>query len=229
MIEVAPEVWLLQSFPPYVVNVYLVQDVLIDAGLRFARLPIIRQLGKRKLRAVALTHCHPDHQGAADALARRYRVPLCCPAGDAASQAGRAPWPLPRRWVRVLSEFVGGPRRRVDRVLHEGDELAGFRVIHAPGHTPGHIMFFRESDRLVIAGDVLANMNMFSLKVKLREPPPFFSVDPQQNRRSARKLVDLQPRLVLFGHGPPLTDIDRLRSFVDWLEATNPPVGRARW
>jgi glyoxylase-like metal-dependent hydrolase (beta-lactamase superfamily II) len=229
MIEVAPEVWLLQSFPPYTVNVYLVQDVLIDAGFRFARLPIIRQLGRRKLRAVALTHCHPDHQGAADALARRYRVPLYCPAGDAASQAGRAPWPLPRRWVRVLSEFLGGPRRRVDRILHEGDELAGLRVIHAPGHTPGHIMFFRESDRLVIAGDVLANMNMFSLKAKLREPPPFFSVDPQQNRRSARKLVDLQPRLVLFGHGPPLTDIDRLRSFVDWLEATNPPVGRARW
>jgi glyoxylase-like metal-dependent hydrolase (beta-lactamase superfamily II) len=101
----------------------------------------------------------------------------------------------------------------VGRVLRDSDQPAGMRVVHAPGHTPGHIMFFRESDRVCIAGDVLANMNFLTGKPELQEPPALFSVDARQNRRSLQTLVALKPSVVCFGHGPPLRNLKLLEEF----------------
>jgi hydroxyacylglutathione hydrolase len=74
-------------------------------------------------------------------------------------------------------------------------------------------MFFREADRVVIAGDLLANINVLTGKPGLREPPKVFSVDPIQNRQSIQKLIDLRPSLVCFGHGPPLRNPEQLQMF----------------
>src|SRR5258707_3191693 len=60
---------------------------------------------------------------------------------------------------RVIRAIWQGPPYRVDRVLHEGDEVAGFRGVHAPGHARGEVVFFRESDRVAICGDVIRNMS----------------------------------------------------------------------
>jgi glyoxylase-like metal-dependent hydrolase (beta-lactamase superfamily II) len=97
--------------------------------------------------------------------------------------------------------------------------VAGFRVIHAPGHTPGHIIFFREADRVVLAGDVLANFRLPGRGAALREPPRVFCTDASQNRRSARMLASLHPAVVCFGHGPPLRDLRLLERFVANLGA----------
>ena len=78
-------------------------------------------------------------------------------------------------------------------------------------------MLFRGRDRLAIAGDVLANINFVTGKPGLRQPPPFFSTDPAENRRSIHKLADLKPRLVCFGHGPPLYDPGVLEHYVSQL------------
>jgi len=122
---------------------------------------------------------------------------------------------LPNNRVIRLGQWLwAGPPCPVGLMLEDGDEVAGFRVVHAPGHTPGHSMFFRDSDRLCIAGDVLANMNFLTGKPGLREPPAFFSVDVAQNRRSIQTLVDLKPRMVCFGHGPPLRHPELLEQFV---------------
>ena len=122
---------------------------------------------------------------------------------------------LPRNWLIRLGEWVwAGPRCPVGRILEHGDEVAGFRVVHAPGHTPGHCMFFRDSDRLCIAGDVLANLNFLTGKPSLREPPSIFSVDMAQNRRSIQTLIDLQPKVICFGHGPPVRNPELLEKFM---------------
>jgi glyoxylase-like metal-dependent hydrolase (beta-lactamase superfamily II) len=122
---------------------------------------------------------------------------------------------LPHNRVIRFGEWLwAGPPCPVERILQDGDEVAGFRVVHAPGHTPGHCMFFRDSDRLCIAGDVLANVNFLTGRSELRETPTFFSVDPAQNRRSMQTLVDLKPRVVCFGHGPPLRNPKVLEQFV---------------
>jgi glyoxylase-like metal-dependent hydrolase (beta-lactamase superfamily II) len=214
MQEIAKGVWMLSGYPPHMINIYLVEDVLIDAGTRWARRRILRQLHGRALSLVALTHCHPDHQGTARFLCRRYGIPLACHEADVPVMEGRTPM-LPRNWITRLADRVWtGPPCPVQRVLRHGDEVAGFRVIHAPGHTLGHVIYFRESDRVAIAGDVLANIHFLSRKPGLREPPAVFSVDAEQNRQSMRTLVQLRPALVCFGHGPPLRDLALLERFV---------------
>jgi glyoxylase-like metal-dependent hydrolase (beta-lactamase superfamily II) len=119
------------------------------------------------------------------------------------------------RMVIMAHQLCSGPPCRVDRVLQDGDEIAGFRVVHAPGHTAGHVIYFRDSDRVAIAGDVLANIHFVTGVVGLRQPPDKLCVDPEQNRRSIRILADLRPSLVCFGHGPPLFETELLQRFVE--------------
>ena len=82
----------------------------------------------------------------------------------------------------------------------------------------GTSSFFRDSDRVAIAGDLLANINFLTWQEGLRQPPWFFSVDPAENRRSVRKLAELNPSLVCFGHGPPLRNPKLLEE-----------IGTTRW
>jgi len=217
MREVAEGVWLLESFPRYWVNVYLAGNVLIDAATRWARPRIFRDLRGRSLHQLALTHCHPDHQGVARALCQRFRVPLACHELEASAVEGKAPMQPDNRILQLGRWALAGPSQRVDRLLRDGDELAGFRVIHAPGHTPGHCIYFRESDRVTLAGDLLANIHFLTGRPGLREPPWFFSADPARNRQSIRLLADLNPSLVCFGHGPPLEDLSLLKRFAATL------------
>ncbi len=66
-------------------------------------------------------------------------------------------------WLnRIQERFWTGPPHPVARVLHEGDEVAGFTVLETPGHSAGHVSFWRESDRVLIVGDVLGNMNFIT-------------------------------------------------------------------
>ena len=92
-------------------------------------------------------------------------------------------------------------------------------MIDVPGHSPGHVAYWREHDRVLILGDVLCNMNLLTLRTGLHEPPGIFTVDPAQNRRSARRLVELGivPELVCFGHGPPLRDAKAFTRFINNL------------
>ena len=78
-------------------------------------------------------------------------------------------------------------------MLEEGDEVAGFRVVHAPGHSRGEVIFFRESDRVAICGDVIRNMSYATALPGIKEPPEIFTYDPAENRRSIRKLAELEP------------------------------------
>ena len=120
----------------------------------------------------------------------------------------------------------------VARSLHEGDDLGhGFIVLDTPGHSDGHVAFWRESDRTLVAGDVLFNMNLLTTVPGLHEPPRILTRDPRRNRESARRLAALEPELVLFGHGPPLRDPGALTAFADALGDVTlrwEPEGQAR-
>ena len=148
-------------------------------------------------------------------------MPLWCPAGDVdAVVRGRPvirPAPLgPLR--RGLARVNGWPGATPDRSLREGDEVAGFTVVEVPGHSPGHVAYWREADRLLIAGDVWFNLNLVTFKPGLRQPPWAFTVDPGRNRRSMHRLADLEPDIACFGHGPIVRDAaPKLRAFVSAL------------
>lgn len=147
-------------------------------------------------------------------------MPLACHAADVDAMEGRRPVQEARPdhpINRLVRRFWEGPPRKVERVLQEGDEVAGFRVIHAPGHQRGEVIYFRDSDRVAIAGDVINTMNVWTGIPGLHEPPEIFTLDPVESRRSIRKLLELRPSLVCVGHGAPLREIEKLERFVERL------------
>jgi glyoxylase-like metal-dependent hydrolase (beta-lactamase superfamily II) len=225
MRELAPGVWQLSGWPPNMVNVYLLGDVLIDAGVRQDAGRILRQLRGRTIAAHALTHAHPDHLGSSHAVCETLGIPFWVGERDAdAAQDtdalkrslyhGNLPIdPLLRLFVK--SQVATG--HPVARRLTEGDEVAGFTVLDVPGHSPGHIAFWREQDRVLVGGDVVWNFQFVAGRPGLTTPIGAANTDSALNRASARRLGALQPALVCFGHGPPLRDTAKFVQFVEGL------------
>lgn len=216
----APGVWRLKEFPAPSINVYLAGDVLIDAGRRWDRRRIFAELEGVEISMLALTHVHPDHQGVAKDVCEARGVPLACHEDDVEAMEGSGPTQEAAEsnlFNRVIRAIWEGPPHKVDRVLREGDEVAGFRVVHAPGHARGEVIFFRDSDRVAICGDVIRNMSYATGLPGIKQPPDGFTYDPDENRRSIRKLADLNPSLILPGHGPAVSDIAAFERFVGAL------------
>jgi hydroxyacylglutathione hydrolase len=220
MKRLADGVHMLSGFPPNAINVYLVGDVVVDAATRYAGRRILRQLKGREVSAHVLTHAHSDHQGASHAICERLGIPLWC--GEADADAAENPVLIRERQPqkalnRLIWRSWAGPGHPVARELREGDELAGFTVLDTPGHSAGHVVLWRESDRVLIAGDVLNGMNLLTSIPGLHEPPAVFTPDPARNRESIRRVAALEPALVCFGHGPPLRDPAKLARFASTL------------
>jgi glyoxylase-like metal-dependent hydrolase (beta-lactamase superfamily II) len=230
MREVAKGVFQLDGFPPDALNVYLVDDVLVDSGTRIDAGRILRQLRDRTVKAHVLTHAHPDHIGSSREVCEKLGIPFWVGAADV--PAAEDPAVMEERLMRVpftdmrvprnpiISLIVGaqtGGGVPVDRALRTGDEVGGFEVIETPGHTEGHIALWREADGVLIAGDVLFNFRLLGGLPGLTEPFPFFGPDPARNRDSARLLAQFEPSVVCFGHGPPLRDTDRFVDFIAGL------------
>ena len=222
MRELAPGLFQLAGFPPQGINVYLMGDVLVDAATRRAGRRILRQLRGRTVTAHALTHAHPDHQGASHEVCTTLGIPFWVGARDA--DAAEDPRLIQERQPdtrlnRVISRFWTGPGHPVDRRLREGDQVAAFTVLDVPGHSAGHVAYWRESDRTLVLGDVLNNMDIVTGRRGLHEPKRFFTPDPARNRESIRRVAALEPALVCFGHGPPLRDAAALTRFAAGLPA----------
>ena len=142
----APGVWRLKEIPAPTINCYLAEDVLIDAGRRWDRGRIFGELEGREISMVALTHVHPDHQGVAKDVCEARGVPLACHADDVEAMEGKRPIQEASQTNpvnRIVAAIWQGPPHPVGRVLEHGDEVAGFRVVHAPGHARGEVIFFR--------------------------------------------------------------------------------------
>ncbi len=215
MREVGKDVWQLSGKPRDGVNVYVIGDVLIDSGTALDAKRILEQIRGRSISAHALTHDHIDHYGSSAKLVKELGVPMLVGELDApAVRIGKMAGSIPGLGERMLP---AAKRCNVDTELKEGDDVAGFEVLFTPGHSPGHVSFWRESDRVLVCGDVMWGNNPFLLRGDIREPFPVVSVDPALNRKSARRLAALRPELVLFGHGPPLRDPDAFARAVDKL------------
>jgi hydroxyacylglutathione hydrolase len=221
VLAIADDVWQLPLTPRDAINAYLIGDVLVDTGIKQSADTIAGMLEGRQISAIALTHAHNDHAGAMKGLAERLGVPVWCGARDReATESGRvvlAPAfgrPRLNALVGATAAFDGTP---VARTLEEGDSLtSGFTVLDTPGHSPGHVSFWREADRTLICGDVFFNMHLLTTIPGLRQPPGLFTPDPEENRRSERKLAALEPSNAGFGHGPVLRGdaASQLRAFV---------------
>ncbi|WCB92694.1 putative metallo-hydrolase YflN [Baekduia alba] len=222
MLQLAPGLATLPSRPAHAFNVHLAGGTIVDAATRHAATRILRAVKDTKITAHAVTHGHSDHQGSSAALVDALGVPFWAPAAEADALRAGDNTALSHdnvitRWQR---KHWMGPAVEVDRELREGDALdAGFVVLETPGHSPGHLSYWREEDRTLIAGDVLFGRHPITGRPGLHEPPERFTLDVARNRASIRRVAALRPKLMVFGHGQPHRDPDALERFAAALPA----------
>jgi hydroxyacylglutathione hydrolase len=164
MLKVSPGVHRIPLFGADTINAYLVGDILIDAGIRGSVTKLEAALQHHKLRAHALTHVHSDHQGASHAICLGRKIPLWVHESEAGiMERGALLENSPNNPItRIQRRFWQGPAHPVDRALRAGDDLNGFEVLETPGHSQGHVSYWRETDRVLIVGDVMTNMNILT-------------------------------------------------------------------
>jgi glyoxylase-like metal-dependent hydrolase (beta-lactamase superfamily II) len=208
--------------------------MLVDTGLcweRFQLQPELEAKHPMGCAGILLTHGHCDHAGNAAWAKRHWKAPCFAHESEASFLETRRTYvPTGGRALSLKGAmFAGGEwvypveRFTLDGYLREGDALetpAGrWRVLHTPGHTPGHISFFREADGALLSGDALLNIIPFQGRNGLSIPAPLFNSNTAQVFQSARRLVALKPRILLPGHGPPIANqtAARLQNYVATL------------
>lgn len=216
--RVADGVWILRGgFPLKLMNAYLLEDegggvTLFDAGIRSMTKALAgTSAAMGGINRIVLSHAHRDHRGAAAGLA----APVWVHPAEREDAEGDGGWHyadqerlgIPARWIlpRWLERWDGGPVA-VAGTIEEGDDVSGFRVVHLPGHAPGQVALFRDSDRLALTGDAFYTLDIETgLRGAPRVPHRAFNQAEEQARASLRKLAALEPSAAWPGHGDPVT------------------------
>jgi glyoxylase-like metal-dependent hydrolase (beta-lactamase superfamily II) len=229
-VEVLPDVY---CYTNQIVNVIFLglpnagDWVLVDAGMPKSGSTIIKVAEERfgkgtKPAAILLTHGHFDHVGSIVHLLEEWDVPVYAHAQEFPYLVGDQPYPEPDPGVegggmlaKISSIYPIEPidiRKVLLPIPADGTlpHLPAWRWLHTPGHSPGHVSFFRDIDRTLIAGDAFVTVKQDSFykvmvqKKEVHGPPVYLTTDWSQARESARKLEALKPELAITGHGSPM-------------------------
>jgi glyoxylase-like metal-dependent hydrolase (beta-lactamase superfamily II) len=189
--------------------------------------------------AILLTHDHPDHAGSTPELARRwgclvYMHPDELPLVTMDSSTYLA---TVKKYANPLDTWVMLPLlhmmpkraresmlpeasfKEVVRTLDPGTDVPGlpdWECIHTPGHTAGHVSFFRPSDRVLITGDAVVNVHLNSLwsfllwgfgrnKQRLAGPPWYTTWSWRAAKETVASLARLEPHVLACSHGFPMS------------------------
>jgi glyoxylase-like metal-dependent hydrolase (beta-lactamase superfamily II) len=239
-----------------IVNVIFVGEpgskdwVLIDAGTMGAASLITsaaqKRFGDAPPRAIVMTHGHFDHFGSLEALVDQWKVPVWVHELEKPYFDGSASYPPPDPGVgggliALMSPlFPRGPVN-VSEFLHvlpsDGTvpPLPGWKWIHTPGHTPGHVSYWREDDRVLVVGDAFittAQESAYSVAVQKPEmhgPPKYFTQDFDASKVSVDRLIALEPEIAVVGHGLAMRGSQLRRSLEElsnrWIEVAVPDGG----
>ena len=227
-VPLADDVWRIPTAPADLVNSYALREAdgsvtLVDVGLRRGRgskrlLAGLASVGiePRAVTRIVLTHAHIDHAGGLPAVTAATGASVASHERDSIYlRDGRVPRTQTGGGMaaRVVSRFA--PRKLPKIVVaeefqHDSVLPGGIRVIHTPGHTPGHVSLLHEPSGVLITGDAVFNVR------GLRFPPAFLCTDASLNRRSADLLGDLDYEVAAFTHGPEIRDKAReaVRAFL---------------
>lgn len=171
--------------------------------------------------AIIMTHGHFDHVGALEQLAERWDVPVYAHELERPYLDGSASYPPPDPSVggglmSMLSPlYPRGPvnvAHRLQNLPQDGSvpEMPGWRWLHTPGHTPGHVSLWREADRTIVAGDAFITTRQESAYAvtmqapEMHGPPMYYTTNWQSARASVELLASLEPERVITGHGPAM-------------------------
>lgn len=224
----------LYCLPIQIVNVSFVGEadsddgwVLVDAGMPKSADDIVLAAEERfgrgsRPKAIILTHGHFDHVGALMDLIDEWDVPVYAHEREMPYLTGRADYPEPDPTaegglvVKMSPVFPNDGidlGARVEPLPADGNvpEMPGWRWIHTPGHAPGHVSFFRDDDRTLIAGDAFITVKQESLWKVLTQtqeisgPPRYLTTDWHAAWESVKKLEALKPAVAVTGHGRPMS------------------------
>lgn len=240
-IEVLSDLYL---YTIQIVNIYLYGNpatnnfVLIDAGMPHSADKIISVIEERfganaKPNAIILTHGHFDHVGAIIELVEYWNVPVYAHQLELPYLTGEKGYPEPDASVegglvaKMSPIFPTEPIQlgnKVQALPSDGSVpyMDGFHWIHTPGHSPGHVSFFREKDQLLIVGDAFITVKqdaLFQVLTQHKEingPPRYLTTDWQLAWDSVKKLVTLNPQIAVTGHGLPMSG-EELRAGLEVL------------
>lgn len=237
------------------VNVYMIAEndhwVLIDAGLPGTAKRIINMandiFGAQPPAAIIFTHGHFDHRGAIDQLLEVWDVPVYAHPMELPYLTGKSAYPPPDPnagggLMTLLSIMY--PRRPIDlgnkilQLIENGKlpYLPNWSYIHTPGHAPGHISLFRDTDKVLIAGDAFVTTRQesaiaaFTYPKIISGPPRYFTPDWLAAKQSVLKLRNLHPAIAATGHGEVMQG-EELKNGLDHLvknftEISVPKYGR---
>lgn len=231
--SVAPGVW---GMKDVFVNFYMIQDdksadwVLVDTGLKWSAGKIKKMANylfgeNNKPSAIILTHGHFDHVGSLSKLAEEWDVPVYAHYMEIPYLTGKSSYPPPdptvgggmMAWMSIV--YPNAPINVWNRISILPEDgtipvLKEWRYIHTPGHSPGHISLFRDSDKVLIAGDAFVTTNQESAvsvmtqKKHMQGPPKYFTYDWKSAESSVLELAELQPKIAASGHGKPMRGIE---------------------
>ena len=219
-----------------IVNIVLVGKpgrgkwVLIDAGMPKSGSAIIEMAEERfgkgtRPESIILTHGHFDHVGGIVELINKWRVPVYAHPLEFPYLTGKMDYPEPDTGVEC------GMLAKISYIYpHQAIDISGalqplpsnfsvpdlpeWKWIHTPGHSPGHVSFFRERDRLLLPGDAFITVRQDSFykvliqKKEVNGPPRYLTTDWQAARESVLKLQALEPAIVIPGHGSAMEGND---------------------
>jgi glyoxylase-like metal-dependent hydrolase (beta-lactamase superfamily II) len=210
-VELAKGIWRIPTTPFDLINSFLLEDddgtlTLVDAGLKRADkkvLAALAGLGKapEDVHRIVLTHAHPDHAGGLAAVQRATDATVHAHDRDAVYlQRGKPPQRDASRISGRLMSLIPSSFEKVDvaETFQDGELLpigGGLRIVHTPGHSPGHVSLLHEPTGVLITGDAIFNLR------GLRYSPAMFCTDIPLSRQTADRLGELEDAVVAFTHG----------------------------
>ncbi|HEX8387157.1 MAG TPA: MBL fold metallo-hydrolase [Rubricoccaceae bacterium] len=197
--------------------------VLVDAGIPGTAGAIAEAAAERfgegaRPAAIVMTHGHFDHVGALETLAEQWDAPVVAHPLELPYLNGTAAYPPPDPSVgggmmaRLSPLYPKSPvdvGARLQAFPADGSvpHMPGWRWVHTPGHTPGHVSLWREADRAVVAGDAFvttAQESAYAVATQapaMHGPPMYFTPDWTSAKASVQALAALEPDLAVTGHG----------------------------
>nr|WP_246593746.1 MBL fold metallo-hydrolase [Evansella tamaricis] len=229
-IEVLPDLF---SYTVQIVNIHLIgipktnEFVLVDAGMPNSAEEIISVIAERfgansRPKAIILTHGHFDHVGAIIELVEHWKIPVYAHELEMPFLVGHKSYPEPDSTVeggmvaKISPMFPNEPinlGNNVKPLPSDGSvpTMPGFKWIHTPGHSPGHVSLFREKDRVLIVGDAFVTVKqeylykVLTQELEISGPPRYLTTDWESAKESVIKLATLKPTVAVTGHGKPMS------------------------
>ena len=215
-----------------IVNVVMIGDpsgddwVLMDTGIPNSADSLMEIVSERFPRnnrpsAIILTHGHFDHVGGMEELIEEWKVPVFAHPGEFVYLSGQQTYPRPniprgRKSMTRMSNIFPDNTVNISSALLPLPQagnipgMPGWKWIHTPGHSPGHVSLFRESDKVLLAGDAFVTVRtdafykVITEKAEINGPPPYFTTDWEAANDSVKKLAALKPDITVTGHGPAM-------------------------